>query len=118
MASFTWDTSNFKSVKHMEDQLKRALYATVKYWDGPVEAYMKHRAPWNDRTTNARNGLFARAQRSASKFAIVLAHSVSYGPYLEGGTSKMDARPIIMPTIRVYAPKVIGTLTKILDRLG
>lgn len=121
--SFTWDTSKFKSVKHMEDKLQRALYGVVKYWDGPVEAYMKHNAPWNDRTSNARNGLSARAQKSASTiaastFAIVLSHSVDYGIYLEDGTRNMRARPIIMPTIHVYAPKVMRTLTKILDRLG
>lgn len=123
MASFTWDTSNFKSVKHMEDKLQRALYGVVKYWDGPVETWMKHNAPWNDRTTNARNGLFARAQRSASRiaastFAIVLGHSVDYGIYLENGTEFMQAYPVVQPAIRRYAPKVIGTLTKILDRLG
>lgn len=123
MANFTWDLSRFKSPRHMEEKLQRALYGVVKYWDGPVERYMKHNAPWTDRTTNARNGLFATAQKSATRimestFAIVLGHSVDYGVYLEEGTSKMRARPIIMPTIRIYAPKVIGTLTKILNRLG
>jgi HK97 gp10 family phage protein len=107
----------------MEEKLQRALYGVVKYWDGSVERYMKHNAPWTDRTTNARNGLFATAQKSAksimgSTFAIVLGHSVDYGVYLEEGTQNMAAKPIIMPTIRIYAPKVVGTLTKILNRLG
>lgn len=122
-SSFTWDTSKFKSVKHMEDKLQRALYGVVKFWDGPIEEHMKHNAPWTDRTTNARNGLSATAQKSAntiaaSSFAIVLSHSVDYGVYLEEGTENMKARPIILPTIDKYAPKVIKTLTKILDRLG
>lgn len=122
-ASFTWDTSKFKSAKHMEAKLQRALYGVVKYWDGPIERHMKHNAPWTDRTTNARNGLFAVAQKSGrtiagSTFAIVLGHSVDYGVYLEEGTENMRARPIVMPTIQIYAPKVIGTLTKILDRMG
>jgi hypothetical protein len=121
-SGFSWDTSKFKSVKHMEDKLQRALYGVVKYWDGPVERYMKHNAPWTDRTTNARNGLTAVAQKSgstiaASNFAIVLSHSVDYGIYLEDEQYK-SARPIIMPTIKIYAPKVMKTLTKILDRLG
>lgn len=121
--SFTWDTSQFKSVKHMEDKLQRALYGVVKYWDGPVEAWMKHNAPWNDQTTNARNGLFAKAAKSGasiagSTFAIVLGHSVDYGIFLENGTRNMRARPVIDPAIKRFAPKVIGTLTKILDRLG
>lgn len=119
---FSWDTSKFKSVKHMEEKLQRALYGVCKYYDGPVERYMKHNAPWTDRTTNARNGLTATAQKSGhtilgSTFAIILSHSVTYGIYLEDRRYK-SARPIIIPTIHVYGPKVIATLTKILDRLG
>lgn len=122
-SSFTWDTSKFKSPKEMELKLQRALYGVVKYWDGPVERHMKHNAPWQDRTTNARNGLFATAQKSGSRvansnFAIVLGHSVDYGIYLEAKPKNEGGRPIIMPTIKLYAPKVMKTLTKILNRLG
>jgi len=107
----------------MEAKLQRAIYGVVKYWDGPVERHMKHNAPWSDRTTNARNGLRAEAGKSGrtiagSTFFIMLWHSVTYGLFLELGTRYMQARPIIVPTMRIYAPKVIGTLTKILDRLG
>lgn len=117
MTSFSFDTSKFRSPKIMEQQLKRAVYATMKYYQGPAEAYMKHHAPWRDRTTNARNGLKARARKTAKTFLIVLFHTVDYGIYLEDGTENMRARPIIRPTIAVYAPKVVLTLTKILDRL-
>lgn len=122
-SNFTWDTSKFENPRHMEQKLQRALYGVVKYWDGPVERWMKHNAPWNDRTTNARNGLFATAQRSAHRimeatFAIVLGHTVDYGVYLEEGTENMKARPIIWPAIERFAPKVIGMLTKILNRMG
>jgi hypothetical protein len=120
-SSFTLDMSRFESPKHMELKLQRALYGVCRYWDGRVETYMKHNAPWTDRTTNARNGLTATAQKSgsriaASNFAIVLSHSVDYGIYLED-ERYASARPIIMPTIRLYAPRVAKTLKKILDRL-
>lgn len=123
MANFTWDRSKFEDVRHMEDKLQRALYGVVKHWDGPVERHMKHNAPWTDRTSNARNGLFAIAAKSArslaaSTFAIVLGHTVDYGVYLEEGTENMEARPIIWPTIELFAPRVMGTLNKILDRMG
>lgn len=118
-SSFSWDTSRFESPKIMESKLKRAVMANMRYWDGPVEEHMKHQAPWTDRTTNARNGLAARAALlAAGLYGIILSHSVDYGIYLELGTENMRARPIIMPTIRLYAPKVIATLTRILDRLG
>ena len=122
-ANFTWDRSKFRDVHHMEDKLQRALYGVVKYWDGPAERYMKHNAPWTDRTTNARNGLFAIAQRSAqsiaaSTFAIVLGHTVDYGIYLEAKPKDEGGRPIIWPTIKIYAPKVMKTLAKIMKRIG
>lgn len=117
MGAFSFDTSHFESPKIMERKLKRAVKANMEYWDGNVEAWMKHNAPWTDRTTNARNGLFAKAASAGSLYFIVLAHSVDYGIYLEGGTPNMRARPIIGPAIKLFAPRVIDTLTKILDRL-
>jgi HK97 gp10 family phage protein len=117
--SFSWDSSKFQSVVVMEKKLERAIFGVCRYWDAPVERYMKHNAPWNDRTTNARNGLEAEAAKlGGGRFAIILRHSVDYGIFLERGTRYMKARPIIEPTIKIYAPKVIKTLTKILDRLG
>jgi HK97 gp10 family phage protein len=103
----------------MEAKLQKALHATVKYWDGPVERWMKHNAPWTDRTTNARNGLFAVARKvSSTIYSIIVGHSVDYGVYLEEGTENMRARPIIRPAIEAFAPKVIASLVKLLDRMG
>lgn len=117
--SFDFNTARFKSPKDMDRRLQRAIFGVAKYWDGRIEAHMKHNAPWKDRTTNARNGLFAKAiKEGVGRFAILLAHSVNYGIYLERGTSRMRKRPIILPTIAIYAPKVMKTLNKILARLG
>lgn len=115
MASFSWDTSKFKSAKHMERKLDRAIRGVCRYWDGRVEAAMKTGAPWTDRTSNARNGLAAFAGTTSRGHAIYLTHSVHYGIYLE--TRNNERYAIILPTIRAYAPKVMKTLTKILDRL-
>lgn len=116
--SFKFDKSDFKSTREMDQKLRRALFATVSYWDGRCEAHMKQKAPWKDRTSNARNGLFAKAAKlSADVFAIILGHSVTYGIFLELGTRHMKARPIIVPTMEEYGPKVVKTLSKILSRL-
>lgn len=118
-SNFTFDVSGFESPKELDRKVERAIAGVVNYWDGPIERHMKHQAPWTDRTTNARNGLFAKAMRRArGLYAIVLGHTVDYGPYLEAGTEHMAARPIIMPTIRLYAPKVVASLRKLLDRMG
>lgn len=129
-SSFGYDTSNFESPKEMERKLKRAVMATMRYWDGPVEEHMKHNAPWTDQTTNARNGLAARAAKLATDlWGIILRHSVDYGVYLELGhthevmtkkgisTWTVEPRPIIMPTVDLYGPKVMSSLTRLIDRL-
>lgn len=117
-SGFTFDSSKFKSGRHLDQKIRRAMLGVCKYWDGRAETHMKMRAPWTDRTTNARNGLTATAAKlSRNVMAIILAHSVEYGVYLETKDKKHGGRPIIMPTIGVYAPKVIKTLTKIMDRL-
>jgi HK97 gp10 family phage protein len=117
-SGFTLDTTKFKNVKHLDTKIERALFGVCKYWDGKVEAHMKHNAPWHDRTTNARNGLAARAAKlGKGLFAIILSHAVDYGIYLEKGTRYMRARPIIQPTIDIYSPKVMLFLNKLMDRL-
>lgn len=129
--SFKFDKSGFKSTAEMDKKINRALFATAKYWDGRCEAHMKQKAPWKDRTANARNGLFAKAAKlGKGLYAIILAHSVTYGIYLElghdhsvalkgGGTSEWSVKPypIIIPTLNDYGPKVMRTCNGLLDRL-
>jgi HK97 gp10 family phage protein len=118
VSGFTLDRSKFKDPRHLDTKIERALFGVAKYWDGPIERHMKHNAPWHDRTTNARNGLAARAAKlGKGLYAIILSHAVDYGIYLEKGTRYMRARPIINPTIDIYAPKVMAFLTKLMDRL-
>lgn len=115
MASFSFDTSRFKSAKHLDQKLDRAIRGVCRYWDGRVEGAMKVGAPWTDRTGNARNGLAAFSGKTARGHAIFLTHSVDYGIFLE--VKQGGKYAIILPTIKEYAPKVMGTLNKILNRL-
>lgn len=124
--SFSFDRSKYQP-KKLDQRMNRAIFGVARYWDGRVEAHMKQHAPWTDRTTNARNGLFANAAKlGAGLYAIILGHSVTYGIYLElphtheradGSSYTIGPNPIILPTMRIYAPKVMKTLNKILDRL-
>jgi HK97 gp10 family phage protein len=117
--SFSFNADQLKlGPKELDRKLNRAAFATVKYHETRSEAWMKHKAPWKDRTTNARNGLFSKAAKiSKGVFWLIFAHSVTYGIYLERGTRYMKARPIIAPALREYGPKVMRTFNKILDRL-
>ena len=95
--------------------IERAVKTTFRFYEAPVENSAKLNAPWTDRTTNARNGLTARSGKEGDAHFLVLAHQVPYGLWLEIAHSGDYA--IIMPTIEEFGPKVMGTLSKILDRL-
>lgn len=117
--------------KELDRKIQRAAYGTVRYHDGAIERWMKHKAPWKDRTTNARNGLFAKGIKEAvGRYAIIIGHSVTYGIYLElghdhqvskkdGGVSEWSVKPypIIVPALNEWGPKVMKTFSKLLDRL-
>lgn len=117
MASgFKFDTSKFKGADHLNGKMDRAIQGVCRYYDGAMEAHAKVNAPWTDRTTNARNGLrFVHVAVGKGKHWILGTHSVEYGVYLEVSNDAKYA--IILPTIRAYAPKVIATFTKIMNRL-
>jgi hypothetical protein len=129
LASFRFD-GKLKSPKVMEKKLNRAVYGIARYYDGRMEAHAKQKAPWKDRTSNARNGLSSQVTKWNDGYAIILSHAVTYGIYLElghhhevalkkGGVSVWDVKPypIIMPTIDLFAPRVMKKLRKLLDRL-
>lgn len=130
--SFSFSDEFLKlGIDKMDKKVNRAAFGVCKYWDSRAETWMKRKAPWKDRTTNARNGLFANAVKiSARVFAIIFGHSVTYGIYLElghhhevrtskGVVSTWDVKPypIIIPALRHYGPKVMTTFKKMLDRL-
>lgn len=90
------------------------IAATLNYYEPKMENHAKLNAPWTDRTSNARNGLAARAGKDSKTRYIVLFHQVPYGIYLETRFSGKYA--IIMPTIDKFGPEVMDTFQKILDK--
>jgi len=101
-------------IKTLPAYVDHVVGTTMSYYEPQVENYAKTNAPWNDQTTNARNGLTATSGKEKDAHFIVLAHQVPYGIWLEVRWSGKNA--IIMPTIEVYGPKVMETLNKILDK--
>lgn len=82
------------------------------------ERAMKANAPWSDRTSNARQGLFGESEETADGAVIVLGGTVEYQPYLELGTSRMAPRPIILPTAQVTQREVSEDMIKLAQRFG
>jgi hypothetical protein len=95
-------------------QIMDAAWLTAQRSAPDVENYMKTNAPWTDQTSNARNGLTARAFKEGDTIGIDLAHSVPYGIYLEARHSGRYA--IIQPTIDAMGPVVMRRFERLLER--
>jgi hypothetical protein len=103
-------------LESFDNRLDHAVDATMHFMAPRVEAYGKLNAPWTDRTSNARNGLFAEPGGIGREHWIDFAHSVSYGIWLEvrfGGRYQ-----IILPTIQTMGRETMTTLRGLLTRMG
>jgi hypothetical protein len=81
------------------------------------EGQMKAQAPWNDRTGNARAGLFGAAEMGGTVLTVILGGTVEYQPYLELGTSRMAARPVIVPVANQTAAALVKDAGELVRRL-
>lgn len=70
-----------------------------------MEADAKTNAPWQDRTTNARNSIQGTWTWVGDDLFIFLSGNIDYFIYLELAHEKKYA--ILVPTIEKYGPKVI-----------
>lgn len=102
-------------LRNSPERLRRAALLTTHSMSPQIESYMKLNAPWTDRTSNARNGLAARAYEDGDEIGIVLFHQVDYGIWLE---TRFGGRyAIIDPTIEVMGPQVMARYYRLLDRM-
>ncbi len=96
-------------------KLNTAVGAVMQYHEANVQDDARSNAPWTDRTSNARNGLFAKAYQTGRTHGIVLYHTVPYGIWLEvrwGGKYR-----VIVPTIQRQGRAVMATLAGVLRKL-
>lgn len=70
-----------------------------------MEAEAKKKAPWTDRTANARNSIQGDFGWEGNQCKIVLAGNVDYFIYLELAMEKKYA--ILKPTIEQNAPEIL-----------
>ncbi len=98
--------------------MQRGTVALAESHAARAESAMKENASWQDRTSNARQGLFGEAETTGSGARIHLGGTASYQPYLELGTSRALAFPIIMPTAEVTAREVSEDFVELARRFG
>jgi len=130
---FHWVTPPSKLAENIEEYGKRAyvaIHAAAAFWGQGTQDEARGNAPWEDRTGNARGGLFyavdgfgmgevigsveadARAQMretsveagDADTLIITLGHTVFYGKFLE--LSNAGRYAIIMSTIEKRLPQL------------
>lgn len=110
-----WEGDLRENLRKGPEKVQKAAWATAQSMAPEVETYMKLNAPWTDQTTNARNGLAARAYAEGSEVGIVLFHQVSYGIFLE--TRWGGKYAIIDPAIAEMGPKVMDRYNRLLERI-
>ena len=104
-------------VRNVMPVLSRNIYQVLRFHEPQIAAQAKTNAPWQDDTGNARNGLAARAGVEGKHiYSLTLYGSVKYQIWLEVRFAGKYA--IIMPTLKSYAPKVMVSMHKLLERMG
>jgi hypothetical protein len=102
------DRAIVNQLKTFDLRIDRALTAAMAYHATRAVAYAKQNAPWTDRTSNARNALYARAERARPIYRIIVGHGMDYGIWLEVRWSGRYS--IIRPTVDAEAPAVMKTV--------
>ena len=80
-----------------------------------LETHAKSKAPWDDRTGDARSGITAEVQNTDDLIVLQLFHTVDYGVWLEVRWGGKYA--VILPTIEQKGPDVLDKMKFMMDRI-
>lgn len=104
------------NLKKFDGRARRAIKATMDFQAAKSETWMRQNAKWTDRTTNARNGLFATVDElDRDAWLLVLSHSVSYGIWLEVANSGRYA--IVRPALLRAHTELMRRLSRLFERM-
>lgn len=107
-SGFTWEVSPDVLADNVEQYGRRvftAILAIAQNFAITVQNDMRENAVWEDRTANARSGLFSQVERVTEGIIDIYlshGHTVDYGIFLE--TMQAGKYAIIMPTIEKHLP--------------
>lgn len=111
-SGFRLDKRKLKAeLDSFDERANRAVGAAFEYQAPKSEARMRITAPWTDRTTNARSGLFAKPRHARTLHELLLSHGVSYGIYLEDRFSGRYS------TVRPEIPRAGEDLMRLISKL-
>jgi hypothetical protein len=99
--------------------IKRGVHGVMLYWAPQIENWMRSEAPWQDRTANARQTLYAQVEPMApaevvNSIELIMAQGVIYGWFLEGYDYRHGLSPtrqgrryaIVQPALDRFGPAI------------
>lgn len=114
---FEWNSRQLNNnLRRLPRQVDEQIAAVVEFNSSRGEAYMKTNAPWTDRTSAARNGLFTLAfHLPFVRHEILFSHAVHYGIWLEIANDERFA--ILLESIKVTGEDTMRQLQGMFGRL-
>jgi hypothetical protein len=115
MSGFYFDSKSL--LGGLEEMSKKQLAPLLKLETEAkrLEDYSKQKAPWTDRTGQARRSMNASVSTIDKGYRITLAHGVDYGVWLEFAHEKRFA--IIMPAIKAKGPEIVKSFENFMEKL-
>lgn len=114
---FEWNSRDLnRNLRRLPRQVDEQVAAVVEFQATRGETYMKSHAPWTDRTSAARNGLFTLAfHLPFVRHEILFSHAVHYGIWLEIANDERFA--ILLESMRVTGEDAMQQLQGLFGRL-
>jgi len=118
MGSFVWTLDTLRpNLAVVPARVEKIIVGAIELNADRGLAFARKTAPWTDRTTNARNGLFTKTTHDPFKeHRIIISHSVPYGIWLE--IRQQGKYAVIVPTLKKMGADTMKTIAKGLERLG
>jgi hypothetical protein len=119
-AGLSWSADTLTpAMKNAASKANFYLSRTTEYYSLHAETYAKSKAPWTDRTGNARSGLGSTwtgaVSSESAKFEIDIFHRMPYGFWLEvkhGGKFS-----IINKTVNIEGNKFFKTANQVMAKM-
>lgn len=107
------DDSLFDNMTRFPVVMDQAMGQVFEYEATEAQNMMRTNAPWQDKTGNARQGLFTATGRTESGHFMVLYHTMPYGIWLEVRHNGQYA--VIEPSLQPVGLQVMQSLRRLFN---
>jgi hypothetical protein len=104
-------------IRSRKERVRAGLVDLAGSHGARVESNSKQNARWQDRTGAARAGIGHQVSTTSDAIEIVVFHSVSYGVFLETGTSKMPRYGVMVEEAEKTAAELAADAGELVRRL-